>query len=169
MDKLIAIPRLADARYAHELNPNDAIVLRVLGNLEVTAGEHERAIEHLHQVMRLSPRDLRNHLTYIMLARAYFGAKQYAEGIQWASRAIREKPKVVMPHVSLTCCLVGAGDIDKVTAALEALQKVASAEWIRGRLEGASEYARPADRTRHQTFLRVAAGLEDPSAAEAVR
>jgi adenylate cyclase len=160
---------LADARYAHELNPNDSIVLEILGNLEAVAGDPERAIEHLHQAMRLSPRNPRSYLMYTMLARASFGAQQYAEGIRWAFRAVHEKPTLVMPHVSLTCCLVGAGEIDKAKAAFKTLQKAASPEWVTSRLEGSSEYGRPADRARHRTFLRIAAGLEDPSAANALR
>ena len=41
---------LADARRAHEMNPNDVFVLRVLAALEAGVGEHERAIEHGHQI-----------------------------------------------------------------------------------------------------------------------
>src|SRR5882762_5674191 len=48
-------------------------------------------------------------MTYSVLAFASFSAKQYAEGIRWASRAINDMPTLVMPHVSLTCCLVGRG------------------------------------------------------------
>ena len=51
---------LADARRAHEMNPNDTFVLRFLG-LEAGLGEHERAIEHGHQILRLNPRDSRSH------------------------------------------------------------------------------------------------------------
>ena len=109
---------LADARRAHEMNPNDTFVLRILGALEATAGEPERAIEHLHQVMRLNPRDPRSFMTYSVLAYASFGAKQYAEGIRWASRAINDRLTLVMPHVSLTCCPLGAGESDKAKAAL---------------------------------------------------
>jgi hypothetical protein len=36
-------------------------------------------------------------------------------------------------------------------------------------LEGTSSFARPEDRARQRTFLRIAAGLEDPSAADALR
>ena len=50
---------LADARRAHEMNPNDAFVLRIFGILEALAGEPESGIEHLHQVMRLNPRNPR--------------------------------------------------------------------------------------------------------------
>ena len=42
-------------------------------------------------------------------------------------------------------------------------------EYFRIRLEGTSTFARPEDRTRQRTFLRIAAGLEDPSAADALR
>jgi TolB-like protein len=160
---------LADARRAHEMNPNDTTVLRVLGNLEAVTGESERAIEHLHQVMRLNPRDPFSHITYTSLARASFVGKQYAKGIGWASRALNDRPKMIQGHINLAVCLVGIGEIDKAKATFEALQKVASAEWVRSRLEGSSEYGRPADRTRHRTFLRIAAGLDDPRAADALR
>jgi hypothetical protein len=40
---------------------------------------------------------------------------------------------------------------------------------IAARLEGKSAYRRPEDRKRQTTFLRIAAGLEDPGAADALR
>jgi TolB-like protein len=159
---------LADARRAHEMNPNDTFALRILGALEAATGEFERAIEHLHQVMRLNPRDPRSRMTYSLLAFASFGAKQYAEGIRWALGAINDMPTLVMPHVSLTCCLVGAGEIDKAKAAFAAGQKLAP-EHFKFRLEGTSPFARPEDRARQHTFLRIAAGLEEPSAADVLR
>src|SRR5262249_51921816 len=79
---------LADARRAHEMNPNDTFVLRQLGYIEALAGEPERGIEHLHQVMRLNPRDSRSYSTYGLLAAACFVAQRYADGIDWASRAL---------------------------------------------------------------------------------
>lgn len=105
-----------------------------------------------------------------MLGSACFGAKQYAEGVKWASRALNDRPKFVQAHSTLAACLVGVGEIDKAKATFEALQKVASPEFLRIRLEeGSSTFARPEDRIRLWTFLRIAAGLEDPSAANALR
>src|SRR5262249_42219273 len=46
---------LLDARRAHEINPNDTIVLRALGLFEAYSGEAERGIELLHLVLRLNP------------------------------------------------------------------------------------------------------------------
>ena len=159
---------LADARRAHEMNPNDTMVLRILAYLETAVGEHDRAIDHGQQVLRLSPRQIRSHDTYNLLAVASFGAKQYAEGIRWSSRALNDMPEMIQAHSTLAFCLVGAGEIDKAKSVLAAGQRLAP-EYFKIRLEGTSAYARPDDRERQITFLRIAAGLEDPSAAEALR
>ena len=94
--------------------------------------------------------------------------KQYAEGIGWASRALNDRPGMIQPHLHLATCLIGTGEIDKARAAFARGQRVAP-EYFKSRLEGTSLYARPEDRIRQQTFLRIAAGLEDPSTADALR
>jgi tetratricopeptide (TPR) repeat protein len=159
---------LEDARRAHEMNPNDVYVLGVLAWLEAGMGEYERAIEHGHHILRLSPRDPRSYDIYHLLAFASFGAKQYAEGISWASRVLSDQPEMIQPHVTLTTCFVGANEIAKARAVFAAAQRLAP-EYLKTRLEGKWMYARPEDRKRGHTFLRIAAGLEDPSAAEALR
>jgi adenylate cyclase len=159
---------LADARRAHELNPNDTFVLNVLGNLEAAVGESERAIDHAQQVLRLNPRQSRIHVTYNLLAYASHGAKRYAEGIGWASRALNDMPKLPSAHSNLAICLVGAGEIDRAKAVFAAGQGLAP-EYFRNGLEGTLPLTQPEHRKRVQTFLRIAAGIEDPSAAEAVR
>jgi tetratricopeptide (TPR) repeat protein len=151
------------------MNSNDVDVLQIVGNLEASVGEPERAIEHLHQVMRLDPRASRSAWTYNLLAFASFGARQYSEGIGWSLRALRDVPRMLQPHANLACCYVGTGEIDKAKAALDAGQKLAP-EFFRVRLEGGvSPFTQPEDRKRLCTFLRIAAGLEHPSAAETLR
>jgi TolB-like protein/class 3 adenylate cyclase len=159
---------LADARRAHEMNPNDTVVLGVLAGLEVAVGEPELAIDHLQRVLRLNPRQSRIHVTYNLLAYASHGAKLYAEGIGWASRALNDMPKLPSAHCNLAICLVGAGEIDRAKAVFAAGQRLAP-EYFRNFLEGTLPLAQPEHRKRVQTFLRIAAGIEDPSAAEAVR
>ncbi len=160
---------LADARRAHEMNPNDTLVLQFLAFLESGAGEPERAIEHGLQILRLNPRQSRSHMTYTLLASASFVAKQYAEGVRWALRALNDMPRLIQTQSTLAMCLVGTGEIDKARSVFAAGQKQAP-EFFKIRLEGrASVYARSEDRTRSLTFLRIAAGLEDPSAADALR
>src|SRR5712664_2753697 len=41
---------IEDARLAHKFNPNDMFVLGLLVWAELAVGEHERAIEHAHQI-----------------------------------------------------------------------------------------------------------------------
>jgi tetratricopeptide (TPR) repeat protein len=159
---------LADARRAHQLNPNDVEVLRILASLETAVGEPEQAIAHAQQALRLSPRDSLTHITFGLLAIVTFGAKQYAESVDWASWALNNMPGMIQAQVSKTAGLVGMGEIDKAKTVFAALQRLAPG-FARSRLEGESLYVRAEDRARLQTFLRIAAGLEDPSAAEALR
>jgi tetratricopeptide (TPR) repeat protein len=159
---------LRDARRAYEMNPNDAYVLRILAVVETHVGEHGQAIKHLHQVLRLNPRDPYSYQTYNQLAYASFGARLYAEGIDWAARALNEMPRHLAANGNHVLCLVGAGEIEKAKAAFNAAYGLAP-EFFRRRLEGFSVLARPEDRQRTIIFMRVAAGLEDPRIADALR
>jgi hypothetical protein len=76
-------------------------VLGLLVWAELAVGEHERAIEHAHQILRLSPRDSRSYDTYHMLGVANFVGKQYSEGIRWALRAVNDKPEMFQPRFNL--------------------------------------------------------------------
>src|SRR5262249_32753745 len=156
---------LADARRAHEMNPNDTVVLRILGLFEVLAGEPDRGIEHFHQVMRLNPRNFAIYETYTNLATACFVTKRYADGIDWASLALRARPRTIPGYIGVVLNFGGHGEIGKAKAMFETLQKMTPAELLRSRLEGTSLFGRSEDRRRATTFLRIAAGLEDPSAA----
>jgi len=159
---------LLDARRAHEMNPNDTTVLRHLGTFEAITGEPDRGIEHLHQVMRLNPRDRLIYDTYQNLASACFLAKRYADGIDWASRALRERPQMLQSHSQVVLNFVGLGEIGKAKASFETLKKMAPTEYLRSRLEGTWVFGRSEDRRRATTFLRIAAGLENPSSAAAL-
>jgi len=70
---------------------------------------------------------------------------------------------------NLVNCYVGANDIAKARAAfVEGRARAPDA--FKTRLEsGATLYSRPRDNKRANVFFRIAAGLEDPSAAEALR
>ena len=128
---------LADARRAHEMNPNDVFVLWCLAWLEAAVGQYERAIEHGHRILRLNPRDSRSYETYHMLGFASFGAKQYAEGIGWALRALNDKPEMIQPYAMLATCYVGVNEIAKARAVFAEGQKHAP-EFFKSRLEGKS-------------------------------
>jgi tetratricopeptide (TPR) repeat protein len=160
---------LEDAQLAHKLNPNDLFVLATLAWAEVGVGEHERALDHCHQILRLSPRDSRSYEIHHLMGVASFVGKQYREGIQWALRAVNDKPEMLQPRNNLVTCYVGANEISKARDAFAAAQTLAP-EYVKSRLEeGAWWFGRSEDRKRASTFFRIAAGMEDPNAAEALR
>ena len=81
---------------------------------------------------------------------------------------LSDQPEMIQPHVTLTACLVGANEMVKARAVFAAAQRLAP-EYLKTRLDGKWMYGRPDARKRGYTFLRIAAGLEEPSAAEALR
>lgn len=159
---------LADARLAHEMNPNDTVVLSYLACLEAGTGEHDHAIQLSHQILRLNPRQTRGHMTYAVLGMAGFGARRYKDGVGWNLRALNDMPGLVTPYASLAACLVGTGEIDKAKEAFAKGQRL-SPGFFRMRLDGQSPYGRREDRHRFTVFLRIAAGLDHPAAADALR
>lgn len=155
-------------RRAHELNPNDALALHALGWVEMLNGTPEKGIEYLLRVLRANPRDPWAYSVHGVLAMACFLAKQYSRGLEWGSLAVSEAPKHPNSHQGVALCSVGLGEIEKAMASMDNLRRLAP-EFVEARLNGLSILRKPEDRHRHTVFLRIAAGLEDPSAAERLR
>jgi adenylate cyclase len=159
---------LADVRRGHELNPNDSFALQALGWLTTVAGNAPRGIEYLLQVLRANPRDPFAYNIHHILAFAHFTARDYEKGVQWAVLAASEAPSLAVIHHHLALCYVGAGEIAKAKTAFDNFRRLAP-ELAKARLEGVTILRRPEDRPRYTTFLRIAAGLEDPGVAERLR
>jgi len=159
---------LADARRAHELNPNDTYALYALGLVEAWLGDFDAAIDHAHQILRLSPLERRIHAAYVLLANACFVGRRYEEGANWALRAQMDAGQMFVGHLNAVTCFVGMGEIGRAKTEYAKAHAIAPA-WLEALVQGLSPYAQAIHRDRQITFLRVAAGLEDPSAAEALR
>ena len=159
---------LADGRRAHEMNPNDTFVLLMLVHLEGHGGEPEQAVEHGMLFLRLNPRDTRLHLLYNGLSGAGIAAKRYDDAIRWASQAIHDMPRMPMPYLSLAVGHVGLGEIDKAKAAFATVCQIAPL-FAQSRIDGPTSQGRVQDRNRVHIFARIAASLEDPGAADALR
>jgi len=157
-----------DARHAHELNRNDYRALHQLGWTEMLNGDHAQAIEHLHQALRLNPRDPWTFSVYALLSDAYFFANDYARGLDCGLRAVTETQGAGTTYHDVALCYVGLGEIEKAREALEKA-RLAAPEFINGALNGKSVLRRLEDRRKYHLFLRIAAGLEDTSAAEELR
>ncbi len=157
---------LADLRRAHELNPNDALTLSLLGQYVAGAGDSMAGIQYATDALRLSPRDALRWSFLNSLAWAHFCAGDYAKAADAAQQAIGEAPKFYPPHLCLVVSRVGLGETALATAAFRALSDLAP-QTVAARLAGRWNYSDPGLVRRATSFLRIAAGLEGPSAAKA--
>ncbi len=156
---------LESARRGHDLNPHDMQSLIGVAYVEILAGNPGRAIEHLQEALRVSPRDPMRPNLHQQLAMASFGAKQYAQGVAYALRGLDEAPGLPPLHVFLATNYIGLGEIEKARAAMAQARRVGP-EFVERHLTGVISGQH---RERQRVFARIAAGLEDPSAAEALR
>jgi Tfp pilus assembly protein PilF len=155
-------------RRAHEINPNDALALAILAFAEATCGDPKIGVDYAQRALRLSPRDPARFIMLNNLGWSHFWAGDYAQGAVWAQRAIDESPDLPAPHMSLIVNCVGLGDIARANAELQVMRKLAP-EMVETRLAGQWMSTNAQYRMRATNFLRIAAGLGDPSATDSSR
>jgi tetratricopeptide (TPR) repeat protein len=159
---------LASARQGHELNPHDMTTLVSLAYAENMTGNSERAIKLTQEALRISPRDpLRPYLRH-NLAIASFAARRYSEAIEHARRGTAEALELSPLQAWLAASYVGLGQYDHARSALAAARQ-AGPEYVERLLAGNLTAHNSDLRARVTTFMRIAAGLEDPKAADALR
>jgi adenylate cyclase len=155
------------ARLAYELNPHSMTAVSALSFIEIVWGEPESAIEHLLEALRLSPRDPQRPIVLLNLAMASSCAGRYADGVGYATLGVREAPHFAPLYAHLAVNYVGLGEIAKARAALAESTRIAPGQ-VEQSLAGFM-FRKAEHQRRGTTFLRIAAGLEDPAAAEALR
>ena len=167
-----------EAELAWRLNPQDVFALGPCGYILANAGQPLEGIRLLERALRINPRDPRAFFVYANLAHAHVAAREYAKGLDWARRATGSAPNYGEAFLHTAALYVGLGDIDKAKSALERARALAP-EFIQYHLRSQSGIKTPNPRTavdggaefrqRYHMFLRIAAGLEDPSVAETLR
>lgn len=150
---------LDDLRRAHELNPNDALTLSLLGQYEAGAGHFERGIRFALDALRLSPRDPMRWSYFNSLAWAYFAAEDHANAALAATRAVNEAPHFYPPHLCLALSHAGLGEIEAAAASYRCAYALAP-KMIDDRMQGHWNLANSAIRDRATELLRQAAGLQ---------
>lgn len=150
---------LVNAREAYQFNPHDTGALTVLALVEALSGDTDSAIQHLNEVMRISPRDPMRYTVQNQFAMTWFLARRYAEGAEHAALGIAEAPKLGTLHGWLALCCVGLGDLPRARAALEAARKLAP-KWVERGLEGRLVFRDPEHLGRLTSYMRIAAGLQ---------
>lgn len=159
---------LVALRYAHELNPNCAVTLSWLSLNEALHGEATRGVPLAEAALRLSPRDPARGQMLCALGFAQFATRDYTGAAASAQAARLGMVNAAPPLVLAAIAQVGIGDIEagtKTFAVLEQTAPALTAARLAGRwLSTNADYL-----CRAHTFLRVAAGLAPPQAADAVR
>jgi adenylate cyclase len=167
-----------EAELAWRLNPQDFSTLSPCGYILANAGQPMEGIRLLERALRINPRDPRLFFAYANLANAHLAAREYAKGLDWALRATGSAPNYGEAFLHTAGLYVGLGDIDKAKSALERARALAP-EYVQHLLQRQSTIETPNPRKsvdggtefrrRYHIFLRIAAGLEEPSAADALR
>ncbi|HEX2364588.1 MAG TPA: adenylate/guanylate cyclase domain-containing protein, partial [Bradyrhizobium sp.] len=163
-----------EAELAWRLNPQDFFALGPCGYILANTGQPLEGIRLLERALRINPRDPRAFFAYANLANAHLAAREYAKGLEWARRATGSAPNYGEAFLWTAALYVGLGDIDKAKSALERARALAP-DYIQYLLQMHSRIETPTprkpvdggteSRRRIQIFLRIAAGLEAPSAA----
>ena len=159
---------LATLRAAHDINRNHVVGLGFLGMYEAWAGHKSIGVGHVLEAFRLSPRDPNRHQLLVLLSFTYFANQQDAEALEIAEIAMHELPDRPVPYLLMALTQVGLGHIEPAKAAFVRLKTLAP-ELAKARLAGQWLTTNPVYLKRALTFLRVAAGLEGPEAADALR
>ncbi|MFN0163924.1 MAG: adenylate/guanylate cyclase domain-containing protein [Burkholderiales bacterium] len=156
----------ANAQRACEVNPNNALAHTTMGICEARVGNLAAAIEHYHLAIRLSPRDPNRPNS--LLAQALTLAGDYAAAVENATQAAVEAPNSPFPLAMLAMAYVGLNNLGRARACAEALLRL-QPKFLEHHEVVTEGYRDPQYAARMSTFLRVAAGVEPPEAAEALR
>ena len=160
---------LSNASRANTLNPNDVLALITLAYVDLMDGRADQALNHARHAFRISPRDPYHYVTNSICASACFLLREHQRGLEYALLSVGAAPNWPVAHGNHLMTAVGAGDIASARSALEAIRRLAPSQFIEYRLHGKTPYNKPKDAKRMNLAFRIAAGLEDPSAADALR
>jgi len=159
---------LSHARRGHELNPNDVRCMWTLATIELINGQPALALNHASDALRLSPADPSTYQFDQIRAGACFLLREHARGLEYARLAAGAAPNWPLAQMALAMVAVGAGDLASARSALERARAIAP-DYVRNRLEGRSSFLQDQDVRLTTLAFRIAAGLEDSSAADALR
>ena len=137
-----------ELRAALDLNPNFALGHACLGLALAYGAKGAEAVGYLEKAMRLSPRDPFFSVFAGGRAFAHFMAGDYAAGLDWGRRAVRQNPDVTGSWRGLALSAAMLGYLDEAQEAVakaRQLQPDYSVAWV----ERASPLVHAADRARY--------------------
>ena len=122
-----------DFNRALALNPNFSTAYGYLGWALVFDGRSEEAIRYFQQALRMSPYDPLKAFFCSGTGVAHYYAERYEEAIEWARRAVGERPGFAAAQRILCASLAQAGRIAETQTAMRRLREIQpyiSIAWI---------------------------------------
>jgi TolB-like protein/Tfp pilus assembly protein PilF len=118
---------------ALDLNPNFATAYGYMGWALTFDGQSDEAIRYFEQALRMSPHDPLKAFFYSGTGVAHYCARRYDDAVDWASKAIMERPGFTAAHRIHCASLAQAGRCDETREAMTALRRLQpdiSIAWI---------------------------------------
>lgn len=142
-----------ELRAALDLNPNFALGHAFFGLILAYGAKGAEAVGFLETAMRLSPRDPYFSAFASIRAFAHFMAGDYAAGLDWGRRAVRQNPDIAgsWRGLALSAAMLGyLEEAQEAVAKARQLQPDYSVAWV----ERSSPLVHAADRARYCDILR---------------
>lgn len=134
------------------LNPSDARGWYLSGAIRILAGQHELAIEHIENSLRLSPREHLGTPSFVM-GMAYFFGRRFDKAAAAFLLAIQDNPGGAGIYRFLAASYAQMGQLDEARAAVAQLRTVTS-----GVAPVVLPWRNPEDRELFLSSLRLATG-----------
>jgi len=115
----------ADLRRAHELNPNDVMVMLFLAWIEASMGEMDQAKKLATQALRMSPKEAWIGNGYLAYAMAAFIEQDFQALRHWSELAIQSGPTAPIRRVLMIAYAAEVGDDKLLHSHLDKLNSFA--------------------------------------------
>jgi adenylate cyclase len=137
------------------INPNFAPGWHYSGWVHIWTGQPDIAIQHLHNALRLNPRDPLIFNVQSALAHAYFYAQRYPETVHWAKAALVERPVFGNALRMLAAGAIHCGHAEDAAEAIRLLRIVLPELRVSNVKNLLGPYS-PPDVSRYEDALRLA-------------
>jgi adenylate cyclase len=105
------------------LNPSFALGWVMSAQLRIWAGQPDLAIEHVESAMRLNPRVLSHHRSFI-IGLAHFLCRRFEDALPKLTLAVQHLPNAPQGHRVLASCYAHMGRLEEARAVIERLRAV---------------------------------------------
>ena len=111
---------IAECRQALALDRNLADAHGFIGLGKHALGRGEEAEGHIQEALRLSPRDMRAFLWFMIVGMAKLMSNSDLEALDWLRRSVEANPNFALSHFHLAGALAMMGDVKEARSSAEA-------------------------------------------------